>query len=740
MQLQMKVVIAGTTFGQFYFEALKYIKPFFPLAGILANGSERSRVLAKREGVPLYTSVNQLPDDIDLACVVIRSSAMGGSGTEIAVSLLERGINVIQEQPVHYKDLMQCFKIAKKHNVFFHTGDLYVHLPVIRRFIASAKELIKQQQLLYIEASCAAQVSFPLIDVLSKIMPSMRPFRIKHVDRESGPFHIVTADMNNVPAIFLIHNEMNPEDPNNFMHLLQRITLGTVGGRLCLYDTHGPVIWHNCLYVPTSLGPDCDLPPHLYEKSRVGIDCLPEKTYEEILRKDWPSAITNDFLVIRDLTEGVINRNVTASREILVSEIWHTLTNQLGYAALKDDLKYEAISASKLVKAAACEEDFFAKSAENTKENLSLHTCTERGDREIIHISKQQVDDFVTEMDNVICRTMLTVLQKNGCLLPQNPPMTLDKIVSKTKTLWQYDYILERWLAFLKKHKFVQENGNTYSGCEIVPAEDIPQMWKNLRQNVNSKIVSPLVIDYLIRNVMHLEELMRGKVKAATLLFHEGKTDCADALYSDTATAKFLNQSVAEAVARFAHGKTKLKILEVGAGTGATTVPVAIRLQSIASQCSIEYIFSDVSDYFLNIAKEKCRAFTFIKEFRQFDINQNIMRQGIEYESQDVIIAAGVLNNAADTNHVIDGLLELLKKDGILIITEPTGEFAEILISQVFMAVRPSDERLQTKTTFLTDEQWMKILKSRNVSEVISLPESGHKLEALRQRLYILVK
>ena len=115
----MKVIVCGTTFGQFYMEAIKKFPEKFEFAGIYAGGSDRSKMCANSYGVPLYTNFDDIPNDIDIACIVIRSGALGGKGTEIALKFMERGVNVIQEQPVHYKDIAICVKSAMKNKVFF---------------------------------------------------------------------------------------------------------------------------------------------------------------------------------------------------------------------------------------------------------------------------------------------------------------------------------------------------------------------------------------------------------------------------------------------------------------------------------------------------------------------------------------------------------------------------------------------------------------------------------------------
>ena len=89
---------------------------------------------------------------------------------------MERGVNVIQEQPVHYKDIAVCIKSAMKNKVFFKTGDLYIYLPEIKRLIDAVKEIEKRQKILYASFSCCPQVSYPMIDILEKLLPSIKAF------------------------------------------------------------------------------------------------------------------------------------------------------------------------------------------------------------------------------------------------------------------------------------------------------------------------------------------------------------------------------------------------------------------------------------------------------------------------------------------------------------------------------------------------------------------------------------
>lgn len=722
MQEKIKTIVAGTTFGQFYMKALEYMSDRFEFCGILAGGSKRSERLAKEYQVPLYKNVDDLPEDIELACVIIRASALGGKGTELSLALMNRGISIIQEQPLHHKELSECFRCAKKNGVFFHVGDLYVNLPAVRQFTAAAKELMKKQQIVYIEVSCSTQVSYPLVDILCHIFPTMRPFRIKKSDNESGPFHILTAEITKIPTIFLIHNEMNPDDPDNFMHLLQRITVGTTAGRLCLYDSHGGVTWHNRLHVPTSLYSEGalnqKLPDNLYQNSRYQLGDLPEMRYSDIIGIEWPKSIARDLDIYCQLKEGKLKRPVLASRELIASEIWHSITNELGYATLQYSLEYESITVA----------------------DLNERALSEVGcpwiDKEK-PLERQQVDTFMEKLNMACANAMLGCLRRNGCLVIGAEGQTLVDIMKTARIKPDFEYIIERWLMFLESIGYVQQRNGKYFALRSVTDEETEISWAIVQRKWNRHFGSSLVMEYLIENVKHLEELIRGDVNATNLLFLGGKMDHANALYAETAITEYLNSKIAELVENLV--KDGAKILEIGAGTGSTTRKVVAALEEFGAK-DVSYCFSDVSDYFLDEARIYYRRYGFMNEYRIFDINKPAEGQGIEDESRDIIIAAGVLNNAVDTEISLKNILRLLKRGGTLIISEPTGEFAEILISQAFMIMKPIDQRSQSKTTFLTDNQWRDTITRQGIESILVFPQRGHAFENLRQRLYVIKK
>ncbi|MCR8985816.1 bifunctional Gfo/Idh/MocA family oxidoreductase/class I SAM-dependent methyltransferase [Brevibacillus laterosporus] len=759
---RLRTVVCGSRFGQFYLEAVKALPEQFELIGLLAKGSERSRNCAERYGIELYTDIEQLPDDIDLACVVVRSTVMGGNGTEMSRKLLARNIHVISEQPIHHKDLALCLKVARQHGVHFKTGDLYVHLPAVRRFIACAQTMLKQQPALYIDAVCATQVSFPLMHILQEALPTIRPWKISHVIKDEGPFQVLTGLLGKIPITLRAHNEVDPHDPDNHLHLLHRVTIGVAGGSLSLTDTHGPVVWQPRLHVPDlpniheqlSAAP----PEHLLGNSTQILGPAEPTSYKDILMTQWPRAIGRDLLAMREMIFGQVDKSsmdTQAQQELLCSRQWQDWTQALGYPVLRSNSSHQPLSIESLQEAAfriaedAC--DHTESSVDPLTKN-DVFSCTAYAEKELRGIDAEQVRMCVERLDEAALSSMLFALQSQGALITDEQEYRIEDIFSAAKVASRHQPVIMRWLQILTDRGYVTQSDRKYQCSIQMTADEVQRRWELVKEAWNGKLGSPMVVDYLMANADKLPELMNDSQQAALLLFPEGRMNVANALYRDTLIARYLNKSVAEAVMRIAAikqatssslstvSKTSLRILEVGAGTGATTDVVVERLNaSVSKQLNLDYLYTDVSHFFLSTARERFKDYPWMR-FQTVDIDKDLFEQGVTPESIDIVIAAGMLNNARDTDQVIRNLMQSLVPGGWLIITEPTREFVEMLISQAFMMTPPEDDRKNTQSTFMSVQQWTDVIQGAGAKEFVILPNEEHPLAPLGQKLFIIRK
>lgn len=171
---------------------------------------------------------------------------------------------------------------------------------------------------------------------------------------------------------------------------------------------------------------------------------------------------------------------------------------------------------------------------------------------------------------------------------------------------------------------------------------------------------------------------MKGELNPTLLLFPEGQMYVADDLYSKTPISSYYNQMISDYVKSECELREGCRLLELGGGTASTAKPIIEKIKFLSVE---EYFFSDISDFFVNRAKELFSGIRFI-EYLKIDINNDFVSDKIKEDSVDIVIAVGVLNNAKNIEVTLKNIKKVLKKDGKVIIVEAIGEQVEMFCSQ----------------------------------------------------------
>lgn len=370
--------------------------------------------------------------------------------------------------------------------------------------------------------------------------------------------------------------------------------------------------------------------------------------------------------------------------------------------------------------------------------------CRDYADSELSAINPEDVRRFVIKLEQAVFCSMLHTFHQQGLLLDKAREYGFDEIISVSATAPKYRALIRRWLEQLTGQGWLKRREDKFFGAADVPEALPDRCWSEARAIWDGRLGSPLAMDYLISNARQLPALMRGERQAALLLFPEGKMDYANALYRESITARYLNKATAAAVSRIcaekiAAGGQAVRLVEIGAGTGATTAVVAPCLKACTGKLAVDYLFTDVSQFFLAAARQTFRDCPWMR-FGLVNIDREFEQQGLAPESADIVIAAGVLNNAFNTDQTVKALLQLLPDGGWLLVAEPTREFPEMLISQAFMMTQPEDDRKNTKTTFLSVRQWEHVFWKAGAAEVLSLPSDEHMLAPMGQKFFAVKK
>ncbi|MFI9604886.1 Gfo/Idh/MocA family oxidoreductase [Streptomyces sp. NPDC052043] len=331
-----RVLVCGTNFGRFYAEAA-HRRPGYALAGILSRGSAASRTYAQSLGVPFYTDVDDLPADIDAACVAVSSSISGGQGTELARALMDRGIHVLQEHPVHLTELTDNLKHARRRGVQYRLNTHYPHVAPVRGFVDAARRLVAQQRPLFLDAATPVHLMHPLVDILGQAMGTLRPWRFADpapLPAEIGPqpFRSLHGVFAGVPLTLRVHHQLDPSDRDNHALHWHRISLGTEGGVLTLADTHGPVLWSPRLHIGRDTGRRFVLDGP--GTGRLGLATTSvvgnTGTFRTVFSDLWPEAIGSALDGLREAVEQGGDALRTGQYELAVCRIWTDLAARLG--------------------------------------------------------------------------------------------------------------------------------------------------------------------------------------------------------------------------------------------------------------------------------------------------------------------------------------------------------------------------------------------------------------------------
>ena len=348
MRSQPRVIVCGTKFGRVYLSA--FCLPEFPfqLAGILAKGSARSQACANHYRVPLFERPEQLPADIDIACVVVGAGVNGGPGAEIAKALMARRIHVLQEHPLHHDEMVECLRAARRHKVIYRLNTHYVHLSPVRRFIAGVQALLREQPCLFVDAAAAFQTLYTLLDILGRTLGTLRPWSFAELpswpsDVRTGPalevpFRSLDGVLAGVPITLRVQNQMDPSFPDNNAHLFHRVTLGTASGNLTLVNTHGPVIWCPQPHMPSDSQQGVSIEASQDERldipSAAPIGAAGAPSYREILTRLWPEGIARALLDMRSAILANDDPPSTGQYYLSLCRLWQDVTARLGSLTL----------------------------------------------------------------------------------------------------------------------------------------------------------------------------------------------------------------------------------------------------------------------------------------------------------------------------------------------------------------------------------------------------------------------
>ncbi len=165
-----------------------------------------------------------------------------------------------------------------------------------------------------------------------------------------------------------------------------------------------------------------------------------------------------------------------------------------------------------------------------------------------------------------------------------------------------------------------------------------------------------------------LPEVLRGGMDPLTLLFSSGYPTPGD-LYLNAPIAlaanRLLGDAVRALVARLPAGR-RLRVIEVGAGTGSATASVLPELP----EGNFDYMYTDISAGFFSEAEARFGDGGGCIEYRPLNIEKDPVAQGFDAHAYDLIIASNVLHATRYLDETLAHCLTLLAPSGQMVALE----------------------------------------------------------------------
>jgi 3-oxoacyl-(acyl-carrier-protein) synthase/SAM-dependent methyltransferase/acyl carrier protein len=319
------------------------------------------------------------------------------------------------------------------------------------------------------------------------------------------------------------------------------------------------------------------------------------------------------------------------------------------------------------------------------------------------------------ELDAFTTGAVAKTLRQVGLFSAKGERQTVESATSTGGILPVYHHLVSLWLQRLVRAGLLARDGDAF-----VAATDGGLATPSLDDIGPRTAEFPILRDYLRRCERAMAAIVTGRESPLDTLFADGSLETGDFLYRRWGLARYSNgivESVADALAGAANGR-RLKVLEIGAGTGGTSSQVIPLLATAAC----EYWFTDISEYFFSRAEEEFAAMGDVR-FRRFDLDEAPGAQQIPVGQFDLVIASNAVHATKNLGQAIEHARSLLAPGGLLMLYEATTHFDWFEMSVALIeGWQHHVDALRGETPLLSPEQWQRALRERGFDRVATFP------------------
>ncbi|MED1915622.1 SDR family NAD(P)-dependent oxidoreductase [Bacillus thuringiensis] len=320
-------------------------------------------------------------------------------------------------------------------------------------------------------------------------------------------------------------------------------------------------------------------------------------------------------------------------------------------------------------------------------------------------------------MDKLLSELLYGQLQSIGLFTVKK--QTLAEL--KAKLHDRYGKWLEESIAVLVQNHYLVYDGESLIANDATPI-DLDTAWEKWEEEKTAWLNEPnskaqvILVEATMRV---LPEILLGKIPATEIMFPNSSMELVEGIYKHNEVADYFNEVLANTIVTYVKQRTeqdasaRIRILEIGAGTGGTSSIVLPRLKPFQKHIE-EYCYTDISQAFLLHAEKEYGAENPYLTYRIFNVEKPVEDQDIAADTYDLVIATNVLHATKNISQTLHHAKTTLQKNGLLILNELTSNtlFAHLTFGLLDGWWRYDDPEWRIPgCPLLTVETWQKVLK-----------------------------
>jgi acyl transferase domain-containing protein/NADPH:quinone reductase-like Zn-dependent oxidoreductase/acyl carrier protein len=339
-------------------------------------------------------------------------------------------------------------------------------------------------------------------------------------------------------------------------------------------------------------------------------------------------------------------------------------------------------------------------------------------DRLLAQVELQVYRELLPQLEQLSIGYVLKAFESLNWQFLCHQRFSTEQVIQDLAIAPQHHQLCDRLLQMLMEAGILQQQDNDWQVVQL-PHKTDPE---TQQQSILTQYpIAHAELTLLHRCGMSLAQVLQGKIEPLQLLFPQGDTTTLTQLYQDSTGAKLMNTLVQQVVQFALEHKPqhrRVRILEIGAGTGGTTAYLLPHLEPGVT----EYTFSDISGLFIHKAQQKFQEYTFV-EYMVLDISLSPQSQGLDLQHYDIIIAANVLHATSTLHQTLTHVQQLLSPGGMLVLLEGIQplRWLDLIFGLTEGWWRFTDRDLRPSHPLLSVAGWQQLLLSCGFEQVAAI-------------------